>query len=41
MKRREFIRLGWSVIAPFLILIGVTTVSASAQGNPQATPRIK
>ena len=36
MRRREFIRLGWSMIAPFLILIGVTTVSANAQGNPQA-----
>jgi putative ABC transport system substrate-binding protein len=36
MTRREFIRLGWSVIAPFLILTGVATASANAQGNPQA-----
>src|SRR5215211_5234627 len=33
MTRRQSIRFGWSVIAPILILIGLTTVSANAQGK--------
>ena len=36
MTRRQFITRGWSGIALFLTLIGITTVSANAQGNPQA-----
>ena len=33
MTRREFITLGWSVIATILILNDLTTVSANAQGR--------